>query len=65
MRRIAFAAIVAALSCAVAHAEEKVLRVPFLIAETNFDPAGVSDLYSNAIVEEIRSEEHTSELQSP
>jgi len=37
----------------VAGAEPKVLRVTFLIAETNFDPAFVSDLYSNTIVEEI------------
>jgi len=31
----------------------KVLRVPFLIAETNFDPAFTSDLYSNTVIEEI------------
>jgi ABC-type transport system substrate-binding protein len=31
----------------------KVLRVPYLIAETNFDPAAVSDLYSNNIIHEI------------
>jgi ABC-type transport system substrate-binding protein len=31
----------------------KVLRVPFLIAETNFDPAAVSDLYSHNIIHEI------------
>jgi oligopeptide transport system substrate-binding protein len=34
-------------------APQKVLRVPFIIAETNFDPARVSDLYSNTVVEEI------------
>src|SRR5690348_12287270 len=34
-------------------APQKVLRVAFLIAETNFDPAAVSDLYSNNIIEEI------------
>jgi ABC-type transport system substrate-binding protein len=31
----------------------KVLRVAYLIAETNFDPAAVSDLYSHNIIEEI------------
>jgi len=34
-------------------AQPKVLRVAYLIAETNFDPAAVSDLYSNNICEEI------------
>jgi ABC-type transport system substrate-binding protein len=34
-------------------APQKTLRVAFLIAETNFDPAAVSDLYSNNIIEEI------------
>ena len=34
-------------------AEQKVLRVPFLIAETNFDPAFASDLYSNNVIDEI------------
>jgi ABC-type transport system substrate-binding protein len=34
-------------------AEPKVLRVAYLIAETNFDPAFTSDLYSNNIIEEI------------
>jgi ABC-type transport system substrate-binding protein len=54
MRTIA--RVLAALAIAAAgaaHAEPKVLRVPFLIAETNFDPAFVSDLYSNNIIEEI------------
>ena len=32
---------------------QKVLRVAYLIAETNFDPAFVSDLYSNNVCEEI------------
>jgi ABC-type transport system substrate-binding protein len=31
----------------------KVLRVPFIIAETSFDPAAVSDMYSHNIVHEI------------
>jgi len=53
MRGLALAVFSAALLCAAAHAEEKVLRVPFLIAETNFDPAFVSDLYSGTICEEI------------
>jgi peptide/nickel transport system substrate-binding protein len=34
-------------------AELKVLHIPFLIAETNFDPAFTSDLYSNTVIEEI------------
>ncbi|HEX4331462.1 MAG TPA: ABC transporter substrate-binding protein [Usitatibacter sp.] len=38
---------------AVQAAELKVLRIPFLIAETNFDPAFTSDLYSNTVIEEI------------
>jgi ABC-type transport system substrate-binding protein len=48
----------AALACALvafaAHAApQKVLRVPFLIAETNFDPAFASDTYSNTVIDEI------------
>jgi oligopeptide transport system substrate-binding protein len=48
------AALVAGLAMG-AHVEaaQKVLRVAYLIAETNFDPAFVSDTYSNNIVEEI------------
>ncbi|MGZ5079005.1 MAG: ABC transporter substrate-binding protein [Usitatibacter sp.] len=56
LRRIVRAAIVAALACAAPAAPavpQKVLRVAYLIAETNFDPAAVSDLYSNNIMEEI------------
>ena len=34
-------------------AQEKVLRVPFVIAESNFDPAFASDLYSNTVIQEI------------
>jgi len=34
-------------------AEPKVLHVAYLIAETNFDPAATSDLYSNNVIEEI------------
>jgi len=52
MRAVIFLA--AALLAAAAHAApQKVLRVAFLIAETNFDPAATSDLYSNNIIEEI------------
>ena len=36
-----------------AAAQQKVLRVAYLSAETNFDPAFVSDIYSNNIVHEI------------
>jgi len=43
-----------ALSCTAAlGAPQKVLRVAYLSAETNFDPAFVSDLYSNNIIHEI------------
>src|SRR6202521_2632434 len=56
MKRIipVFAAVLIA-TCALgaAHAEQKVLRVPYIVAETNFDPAFTSDLYSNNIIEEI------------
>ena len=59
---IAFLARIAALAVAAllpAAAQEpsaaplKVLHTQFLIAETNFDPAATSDLYSNSIIEEI------------
>src|SRR6185437_6786590 len=60
-RMTAFLTRVAALlSCAVLvafaappHAPLKVLHTAFLVAETNFDPAATSDLYSNSIIEEI------------
>ena len=45
-----------ALACAAASAgaaPQKVLRIAFLIAETNFDPAFVSDLYSHSVIHEI------------
>ena len=47
--------IAAALFAAAAQAANppKVLRVAFLIAETNFDPAATSDLYSNNVTEEV------------
>jgi len=46
-------AVLAALACCAAPAQPKVLRVAYLISETNFDPAFVNDLYSNNVVEEI------------
>jgi ABC-type transport system substrate-binding protein len=49
----ALALALAAFAGAALAAGPKVLRVPFLIAETHFDPATVSDLYSNNVMEEI------------
>ncbi len=46
-------ALALALASAPGLAAEKVLRVPYVSAETNFDPAAVSDLYSHNIVHEI------------
>ena len=46
-------AVFAALACCAALAQPKVLRVAYLIAETNFDPAFANDLYSNNVMEEI------------
>jgi oligopeptide transport system substrate-binding protein len=37
----------------IAAAQQKVLHVAFLAAETNFDPAFTSDLYSNTVIHEI------------
>ena len=55
--RILHSAVVALLLGLVAGvasaAPQKVLRVAFLAAETNFDPAFVSDTYSSSIVHEI------------
>jgi ABC-type transport system substrate-binding protein len=53
MLRFAAAALLAACALAARAAPQKVLRVAYLIAETNFDPAAVSDLYSNNIIEEV------------
>ena len=54
MKRLAAAlSLLALLAIAGAHAEQKVLRVPFIIAETNFDPAFISDTYSATIINEI------------
>ena len=55
MKRVsALLAVVACLAAWGAHAApQKVLRVPFVIAETNFDPAFAADLYSNYVVQEI------------
>ena len=53
MTRLA-AALLAALAIGVAPAAaQKVLRVAYLAAETHFDPAAVSDVYSHNIVHEI------------
>jgi len=52
MRAVLFIA-VALLAAAAQAAPQKVLRVAFLIAETNFDPAATSDLYSGNVIEEI------------
>src|SRR6478752_1147261 len=51
--RLASAALLAGALLPAAAAPEKVLRVAYLIAETNFDPAATSDLYSGNIEEEI------------
>ena len=56
MKRIASTALALAallFATAAAQAQQKVLRVAYLIAETNFDPAFTSDLYSNNVIEEI------------
>ncbi|MDR7333261.1 ABC transporter substrate-binding protein [Roseateles asaccharophilus] len=42
-----------ALSAAPAHAQEKVLRQAFKVAETGFDPAQITDLYSKNIAAAI------------
>jgi ABC-type transport system substrate-binding protein len=52
-RLAAAAATALALTCAAAAPAQKVLRVAFLIAETSFEPARTSDLYSNNVMEEI------------
>ena len=53
MKRFLLAALAAISMALPAAAQQKVLRVPFIIAETNFDPAFVSDLYSHGVVHEI------------
>ncbi|MFN3566288.1 MAG: ABC transporter substrate-binding protein, partial [Burkholderiaceae bacterium] len=53
-RRLARAAVVALLAAAAAAAaQDKVLRYSFRIAETGFDPAQISDLYSRIIASNI------------
>jgi oligopeptide transport system substrate-binding protein len=49
-RALSFAALCGALA---ASAQTKVLHIAFLSAETNFDPAYVSDTYSNSVTAEI------------
>ncbi len=51
-RLLAAATLLACGTLAVA-APQKLLRVPFLIAETNFDPAFASDGYSYTVIDEI------------
>ena len=53
MLGVAAALLAAGFLALAAQAQQKVLRVAYLIAETNFDPAFTSDLYSNNIIEEI------------
>ena len=53
LARLALAGFLALAVLPAAAAPEKVLRVSFLIAETNFDPAVTSDLYSGNIEAEI------------
>ncbi|MGZ5084613.1 MAG: ABC transporter substrate-binding protein, partial [Usitatibacter sp.] len=55
MRRIRTLAAVGAMAaaCALPAHAEKVLRYAFLIAETGFDPAQISDLYSTYLVDNI------------
>ncbi len=48
-----FAAIGSWVLPAAAETPKKIFRSAFLIAETEFDPAKVSDLYSNTVIEEI------------
>ena len=53
MKRFLLAALAAACLALPVAAEQKVLRVPFVAAETNFDPAFISDLYSATVIDEI------------
>jgi ABC-type transport system substrate-binding protein len=52
-RGLAAAALLACLAPAAPAAPQKVLRIPFIIAETNFDPAFASDTYSYSVIDEI------------
>ena len=51
--RLAACLCAAMLALAAAAAPQKVLRVPFVIAETSFDPAFASDTYSYTVIDEI------------
>src|SRR4051794_17998981 len=55
MKRVStFLAAFLCFALGAAHAApQKVLRIAFLAAETNFDPTFVSDLYSNSVTTEI------------
>jgi len=47
------AAVLVAMNCAAAADPNKVIRYAFQIAETSFDPARVSDRYSNTLMENV------------
>ncbi len=51
--RLLAAAALLAFAGPVFAAPQKVLRIPFVIAETNFDPAFASDGYSYSVIDEI------------
>ncbi len=53
MKRFLLAALAAACLALPVAAQQKVLRVPFIVAETNFDPAFISDLFSATVIDEI------------
>src|SRR6185437_13760556 len=50
---VAAMAVVVAAPAAKAAGPSKVVRIAFLVAETGFDPAKVSDLYSSTVIEAI------------
>jgi ABC-type transport system substrate-binding protein len=50
---LALVALLAAALAGPAAAAKKVLRVPFIIAESSFDPAFASDTYSYTVIDEI------------
>ncbi len=52
-RAALLAGLLLVLALPAAAAPQKVLRVPFVIAETSFDPAFASDTYSYTVIDEI------------
>ncbi|GAB4476594.1 MAG: ABC transporter substrate-binding protein [Burkholderiaceae bacterium] len=48
-----FALLASALAASSAHAQDKVLRYAFRVAETGFDPAQISDLYSRIVASNV------------